>query len=194
MAAALGSLATQMFVPALPAAAIDLRTDTPTIQLTISLYLLGLAGGQIVCGPLADSHGRKRVLVLGMAVFALGSLLASLSLAAWQLLAVRVVQALGAAATLLGARAIIADSLGSERAAGGLAALMAATLLSPMVGPTVGGILVATAGWRSIFWILAAAGAVVTILSARLIRETLAGTGAPRIAGFASPRPARRSE
>ncbi len=177
VAAALGSLATQMLVPALPVAAVDLRTDAPTIQLAISLYLLGLGAGQVVCGPLADSFGRKTVLVGGIVLFAIGSLLAALSLAAWQLLAVRILQALGASATLLGARAIIADSLGPDRTASGIAALMAATLLSPMVGPWVGGVLVALTGWRSIFWILAAAGAIVALLAGRLVGETLAAPG-----------------
>lgn len=179
VAAALGSLATQMFLPALPAAAADLRTDASTMQLAIALYLLGLGCGQVVFGPVADSFGRKRVFVGGLVLFTLGSVLTALSLVAWQLLAVRVIQALGAAATLLGARAIIADSLGPDRTAGGIAALMAATLLSPMIGPSAGGVLVGFAGWRAIFWLLAAAGAVATILSAQLLRETLL---APRAA------------
>lgn len=177
-AAVLGSLAIQMFVPALPAAAADLRTDAPTIQLAISLYLIGLGCGQLVFGPLADSFGRKRVLVGGVALFVLGSVLAALSAAAWHLLAVRVVQALGGAAALLGARAIIADCMGPERAAGGIAALMTATLLSPMIGPTAGGVIVGLAGWRWIFWLLAAFGAVAFLLAARLLRETLVPPGA----------------
>ncbi len=178
LAAVLGSLATQMFVPALPAAAADLRTDAPTMQLTISLYLLGFGCGQMVCGPLADSFGRKYVLVGGIALFVLGSALAAMSVEPWQLLTVRVIQALGGAAALLGARAIVADSLGPERMAGGIAMLMTATLLSPMVGPTVGGVLVGFAGWRSIFWLLAGFGLFVGVLTSRLLRETLVPPGA----------------
>jgi DHA1 family bicyclomycin/chloramphenicol resistance-like MFS transporter len=158
------------------------------MQLTISLYLLGFGCGQIVCGPLADSFGRKHVLVGGIALFVLGSALAALSFQPWQLLAVRMIQALGGAAALLAARAIIADSLGPERMADGIAMLMTATLLSPMIGPTIGGVLVGLAGWRSIFWLLGGFGIVVGILAARLLRETLVPPGvAFRLGGiFAS--------
>ena len=179
LAAALGSLATQMFVPALPAAAVDLHSDAATMQLAISLYLLGLGCGQLIFGPVADSAGRKPVLLGGILLFVLGSLFAALSGRVWQLLAARVAQALGGAATLLGARATVADSLGPDRTAGGIAALMTATLLSPMIGPTAGGILVGAAGWRSIFWLLAALGGVAALLIWRLLGESLTG---PRIA------------
>ncbi|RYE01199.1 MAG: MFS transporter, partial [Sphingomonadales bacterium] len=76
---ALGSLAIHMFVPALPSVAREMASNPGTVQLTISLYLLGLGGGQLAAGPISDAIGRRPVLLAGIAIFITASSLAALA-------------------------------------------------------------------------------------------------------------------
>jgi MFS transporter, DHA1 family, multidrug resistance protein len=166
---ALGSFGIHMFVPAMPAAAHDLQALPSTLQLAISLYLAGLCAGQLIAGPAADQFGRRPVLVTGAALYTLGALGAAAALFPGQLLVARVVQSLGGAAALLSARALIADAGPPEHAARRLAGLMSIMLISPMLAPAVGGVVVSLGNWRSIFWTLATLGCIGLLISTLLL-------------------------
>jgi len=154
---ALGSLAIHMFVPAMPLAAKALHAPPAELELTLTVYLVGIAVGQIATGPLSDRFGRRPVLLSGATLFVLGSGLCCAAISIEMLLVARVVQALGASCGLVAARAIVGD-LGDSRGAGDMALLTAIVMLSPMLAPIIGSGIASLAGWRAIFAILAAAG------------------------------------
>lgn len=168
---ALGSLAIHMFVPAMPAVARELAAAPGTVQLSMSLYLFGLGGGQLAAGPISDAIGRPPVLFAGIVIFVAGSILAALSPSVEILLAARLVEAAGAAASMTAARALVSDLSAREDTPANLAALASAVLLSPTIAPTIGGALVSLAGWRTVFAVLAlaaiAAGAATALLVPR---------------------------
>lgn len=171
-ATALGSLAIQMFVPAMPIMARELNASAGVLQLGIAIYLLGLTGGQLFSGAVADTYGRRPVLLIGILLFAAGSLLAGVAGNAPVLLAGRLLQALGGSMTLVAGRSIVADTTKAERASSGMAALALITLISPALAPPIGGALVLLAGWRSIFFCLLALALLVGAAAFALITET----------------------
>ena len=105
-----GTLAMHIFVPALPAAAQDLGAGKAAMQSTISLYILGLAGGQLVYGPLSDGYGRRPALLSGLALYAAASLGAAFAGGVQTLVAARLLQAFGGCAGLVIGRAIVRDT------------------------------------------------------------------------------------
>ncbi|RYY45363.1 MAG: Bcr/CflA family efflux MFS transporter [Sphingomonadales bacterium] len=175
---ALGSLAIHMFVPAMPAVARELAAPPGTVQLTISLYLLGLGGGQLAAGPISDAIGRRPVLFAGIVIFVAGSILASLAPSVEILLAARLIEAAGAAASMIAARALVSDLSAREDTPANLAALASAVLLSPTIAPTIGGTLVSLAGWRAVFAVLALSGIAAGATAAWLVPRQPA-LGAP---------------
>ncbi len=177
--AALGSLATQLLVPALPQLARDLHTGPGDAQLVVSLFLVGLGGGQLLTGPLADRLGRKPVLLAGLALYCLGSLAAALAPSLPLLLAARVVQALGGATGVVVARVLVGDLFPPEETAGRQATLMAVVLISPALAPVIGGALSEVAGWRALFGGLALAGLAGSALAATSLPEAPARSPAP---------------
>lgn len=179
---ALGSLAIHLFVPAMPAVARDLAASPATVQLAVSLYLLGLGGGQLIAGPVSDAIGRRPVLLAGTGIFVAGSIAAALAPDAHVLLVARFIEACGAAAAVVAARTIVSDLSPRADAAANLALLTSAILLSPTLAPTIGGALVSLAGWRFVFVTLALTGALIAALAIFLIPAHAPHAERPRLA------------
>jgi DHA1 family bicyclomycin/chloramphenicol resistance-like MFS transporter len=171
---ALGSMAIHMFVPAMPAAAVSLGADRSALQLALTVYLIGVAAGQLATGPLSDRIGRRPVLIGGTMLFVAGSALcwAAGSIAA--LLVGRMVQALGASSGLVAGRAMVGDR-GGAGGARDMALLTAIVMLSPMLAPVIGSAIADTLGWRAIFAVLALCGALCALAIRHWLGETLAG-------------------
>ncbi|WP_191059704.1 Bcr/CflA family efflux MFS transporter [Geminicoccus harenae] len=167
-----GTLAMHMFVPALPAAAADLDASVGAMQMTISLYIVGLAVGQLVYGPLSDCFGRRPTLLAGLTLYTAAGLGAALAPGAGSLIAARLLQALGGCAGLALGRAIVRDTTGSHDAVRRLALLNLMTMAGPALAPMSGSTLSATLGWRSIFLALVTLGAVNLLSVWRLLPET----------------------
>ncbi len=167
-----GTLAMHVFVPALPVAAVDLGAAPGPMQLTVSLYIMGLALGQLVYGPLSDRLGRRPTLMAGLVLYTAASLAAAAAPDAEVLIVLRLFQALGGCAGLVLGRAIVRDTALPTDAARRLALMNLMVTLGPGVAPLVGSALAGTFGWRSIFLALAAFGAVNILLSWRLLPET----------------------
>ncbi|MFC0407341.1 multidrug effflux MFS transporter [Roseomonas elaeocarpi] len=167
-----GTLAMHIFVPALPAAARDLGASTATMQGAISFYLVGLAVGQLFYGPVSDVHGRKPVLMVGLALYTLAGLAALLAPGAGVLIGARLIQALGGCAGLALGRAMVRDTAGPQEAASRLALLNLMVSAGPGLAPAVGGALTATLGWRSIFALLCLMGATSILLCWWRLPET----------------------
>jgi DHA1 family bicyclomycin/chloramphenicol resistance-like MFS transporter len=161
-----------MVVPVLPLF-VPVFTETPAhVQLVVSLYLAGIAAGQLVYGPVSDRSGRRPVFLGGLAAFLVGTALCG---AAWSLpalIAGRVLQALGACAGIVLSRAIIRDVNEREAAARGLALVMMAMTLAPAISPALGAYLAEWFGWRAVFAVLGGLGAVVLVASVIRLGET----------------------
>lgn len=176
-----GTLAMHMFVPALPGAARTLGVSAAAMQLTITVYIAGLAGGQLVYGPLSDSVGRRPMLIIGLALYTLAGFAAAMASGLHALLAARLFQALGGCAGLALGRAIVRDSAPTDEAVGGLALLNLMMMVGPGLAPLLGSALASTLGWRSIFVVLTALGAFTLVCTYRLLPETSRPTGSLKI-------------
>ncbi|SHJ00682.1 MFS transporter, DHA1 family, bicyclomycin/chloramphenicol resistance protein [Roseomonas rosea] len=167
-----GTVGMYLFVPALPGAAIDLGATTGAMQLTVSLYVLGLALGQPVYGPLSDRFGRRPVLVGGLVLYTLAGLVACLAPNAEVLIAARLFQALGGCAGLVLGRAIVRDTSEAKLAAQRLALLNLMVTVGPGLAPLLGSAVVATAGWRVALVLLCLLGVANLAFTWRLLPET----------------------
>ncbi len=160
-----GTLAMHIFVPALPEAARDLGASVGGMQLTVSVYILGLAVGQLAYGPLSDRFGRRPVLMAGLVLYALAGLAAAFAPDVHSLIVARLLQALGGCAGLVIGRAIVRDTALPQEAARRLAMMNLMVAIGPGAAPIVGGVLASSLGWRSIFFALALLGTSSTCCS-----------------------------
>ena len=170
---ALGPLTIDMYLPALPALVDDLATTSATVQLTLTGTLAGLALGQLLVGPLSDSFGRRRPLLVGVSLHVLASLLCLVAPNIAVLGGLRVLQGLGAAAATVVAMAIVRDLFEGRAAATLFARLMLVLGVAPVLAPTIGGEVLRFVSWRGVFAVLAAIGLAMVVLAARAVPETL---------------------
>lgn len=168
----IGPATLNILVPALPALAGRLSTDTGTVQLTLSLYLLSLATAQLLLGPLSDRFGRRPVVLAGLALSVLASLAAIAASSIGALIGARIVQAAGASTGIVVGRAIIRDLFERERAASMLGLVTTAMVIAPMIAPLVGGILDTAFGWEAIFLFIALFSAGVLLWALPVLPET----------------------
>jgi len=147
----MSSLSLNILVPAIPSMVAKFATDPANVQLTISLYLLGLAVAQLVFGPLSDRFGRRPVVLMGLALAGLAGTAAILVTSIAGLIIARVFQSLGASTGQTIGRAIIRDLYDREHAASMIGLVTSVVVLMPMVAPLIGGILDTLLGWESIF-------------------------------------------
>ncbi|QKV75456.1 multidrug effflux MFS transporter [Amycolatopsis sp. Hca4] len=158
---AFGPLSIDMYLPALPRMAADLHAADSTVQLTLSAFIVGLALGQLVLGPLSDALGRRRPLLVGLALYVVGSVLCAVSPDAWLLVAARLVQSLGAAAGIVIARATVRDLFSGTAMTKFFSTLMLVSGLAPILAPLIGGQLLTWTSWRGVFVVLTAFGALL---------------------------------
>ena len=161
------------YLPGLPELARDFGVSPSAAQVTVTTYLLGLALGQLLSGPLSDVHGRRRPLVAGMAVFTVTTLACSLAPSLYVLAGMRLVQGTAAAVGVAVGRAIVRDLYAGAAGARYLSRLMMVIGLAPILAPIVGGQLLRFTSWRGVFVALAVLGLALTAIGARLLPETL---------------------
>ncbi len=166
-----------ILVPVLPLIGADFAVSRGTIQLTITLYLFAIAGGQLLYGPVSDRFGRRPTLLAALFLYVAASAVAGLAATIATLLIARVVQAIGSCGGLVLGRAIVRDSAGPGEAASRMALLTMVQSLAPGIGPAVGGFLGAWFGWRSIFVMLVALGLVTLGGVILALPETAASRG-----------------
>ena len=147
----IGPTTLNVVVPALPQMANRLASDVATIQLAVTVYLLALAAGQLVMGPLSDRFGRRPVVLAGLALTAAASVLAISVGTVGSLIVARVLQAFGASAGIVVSRAIIRDLFDRNRAASMIGLVATVMVVVPTLGPLIGGLLDMGFGWESIF-------------------------------------------
>lgn len=170
---AFGPLSIDMYLPAFPAMTGDLRTAEPTLQLTLTAFVMGLALGQLIIGPLSDALGRRRPLVAGIAVYAIASVLCALAPSAELLIGARVLQAIGAAAGIVIARATVRDLFSGTAMTKFFSMLMLVNGLAPILAPVIGGQVLQWMSWRGIFVVLTVFGALLLIVVTFALPEPL---------------------
>jgi len=169
-----GPLSMDLYLPGLPSMAHDLSAPAWAAQLTITTSMLGLAGGQLVAGPISDARGRRGPLLAGLTAYMVASLLCAMSPTIWVLLALRLIQGAAGAAGIVIARAIVRDVHSGLAAARFFAMLVLVSALAPILAPLVGGQLLHVTDWRGIFVFLAGIGAALLFAAWWMLPDTLA--------------------
>src|SRR5262249_44552493 len=185
-----GTLAMHIFVPALPEAARDLGSSVGAMQLTMSVYVFGLAVGQLAYGPLADRFGRRPVLIVGLLIYTVTGIWAYFASTVEMPIVVRLLQALGGCSGMVIGRAIVRDTSLPNESARRLAVMNLMVAVGPGIAPLLGSALSTGFGWRSIFVLLAGLGVVNLAFTLWLLRETrsdAAAAHAPQLARHYRP-------
>jgi DHA1 family bicyclomycin/chloramphenicol resistance-like MFS transporter len=158
---AVGPLALNIFMPSMPGLQSEFSVSYGVAQLTLTLYLIGMAVCQLVYGPISDRVGRRPMLLFGMALFVVASVMAALAPSIHVLIAARLLQAVGGAAGIVLARAMVRDVFDRETSASVISYITMAFVVAPMVAPAIGGYIDVHGGWRLGFWVLAGLGGAV---------------------------------
>ena len=148
-----------LYLPAFPAIARTFGASASEVQATLSVFVFGLAGGQLLYGPLFDRFGRRAPLLFGIALFVAGTVLAALAPTIELLLLARLLQAGGAAAGIVAPRAVVTDLFAERDAAAVYSVLGQIQMLAPIIAPVLGAAILQWSGWRASFWLLVLMGA-----------------------------------
>jgi DHA1 family bicyclomycin/chloramphenicol resistance-like MFS transporter len=173
LATAVGPLSTDMYLPALPAMADDLGVGPGAMQQSITWCLVGLASGQLIGGALSDRWGRRRPVVIGLAAYAIVTLLIAPVSFVPLLIALRFVQGLAGGTAVAIARAVVRDLYSGTDAARFFSRLALIFGLAPILGPVLGGLMLRVTSWRGIFVVLSGLAVLLTALLAAKLAETL---------------------
>lgn len=169
---ALAPMAIDMYLPAMTPLAADLSVSVEHAGQSISVFLLGIAGGQLVAGPLSDRLGRRPLFLSGLCLFTLAAIVAALTSSFIILLAARLVQALGACAAMVTGRAIVRDRMNATESARFFSMLALIGGLAPILAPLLGTLLIQVGDWRLTFWVMAGFAALLLTSGAIVMPES----------------------
>lgn len=171
----LGPFNIDMYLPGFPDIADDFNARASLVQMSLTACLIGLAAGQVIVGPLSDSHGRRKPLLIGISLFAVSSLLCAISPNIAAFIAARFLQGLTASAGIVLSRAVVRDVFSGKELTKFFALLMVINATAPMIAPMTGGalLLIPFASWKSIFYFLSFLGLFITIVIYFRLKETL---------------------
>src|SRR6266852_2712208 len=161
-----------LLVPALPVLASTFGRDISIAQMTVSLYMVGIACSQIIMGPLSDRFGRRPVLLAGLGLMVAASTGCIFAETLPQLIAARFLQAMGGATGMVVSRAIIRDLYSRERIGAMISLVIAVMMIAQMLSPLTGGLLETAFGWRAIFYVITAASLIIAVAIAFALPET----------------------
>ncbi|RSL30301.1 Bcr/CflA family efflux MFS transporter [Salibacterium salarium] len=171
--AAFGPLTIDMYLPSFPSIANDLGTSASLVQLSLTACLLGLAGGQLVIGPVSDMKGRKGPMMISLSAYVAASILCVFAPSIWVLIAARFLQGFSASAGIVISRAVVRDLYTGKELTKFFALLMLVNGLAPILAPVAGGIVLELTTWHGVFAILSFIGLFMLITVFMLLPETL---------------------
>jgi DHA1 family bicyclomycin/chloramphenicol resistance-like MFS transporter len=166
-------LAMDMYLPALPEVTRSLHAPAATVQLTLTACLAGMALGQLVIGPMSDRWGRRRPLLIGLAVYVVATALCAVAPNVELLVAFRLAQGLAGAAGIVIARAVVRDLYDGMAMARFFSTLMLISGVAPIVAPLIGGQILRVTDWRGVFVVLTGVGALLAAVVWMRLPETL---------------------
>ncbi|CAM2858574.1 multidrug effflux MFS transporter [Vibrio rarus] len=160
--AAISPFATDSYLAAIPIIANDLSAETSYVAITVSLYVFGLAIGQLLGGPLSDKYGRKAIIVLGLLIFSAASIAIGFIDSLHQMWCFRIIQAVGGGVAVVGVPAIIRDRTSGKETARLFSLVMFIGAIAPSIAPSVGTLILKLLGWH---WIFIAMGLFALVIS-----------------------------
>lgn len=172
---AIGPFSIDLYLPAFDVIAEDFNTSVDKVQLTLTSYFIGIAFGQMGYGPLLDKYGRKKPLLVGLAIYFVASLMCIFTRDINHLIFLRFLQALGSCGGMVGARAMVTDYYSSREAAKVFSLLMLVIGVSPILAPSIGAFMLTHFDWHYIFLFLAVLSLLIFIATAFLLPESYAG-------------------
>jgi DHA1 family bicyclomycin/chloramphenicol resistance-like MFS transporter len=170
--AACGPISIDMYLPSLPTIAQTFAISAGSAQTTLTSFMFGFSIGMLLYGPLSDTYGRRPVLLGGIVMYVIASIACALSFSIGSLVTFRFVQALGAGAASVLARAIARDAHEPADAARVLSMLAIVTSIGPLLAPLIGGQLLLLGGWRTVFVALTLFGSVCAVTAFLKVPET----------------------
>lgn len=170
---AIGALSIDMFLPGLPEIKNDFHTTTSNAQLTLSLFMIGLALGNLFAGPISDATGRKKPLWISMFIYTLASLGIVFVTNIEIMIALRFIQGVTGGAASVISRAIASDMYKGKELTKFLSLLMLVNGVAPVIAPAIGGVILSLAVWRMVFIILTVFGILMVIGSLTKVPESL---------------------
>jgi DHA1 family bicyclomycin/chloramphenicol resistance-like MFS transporter len=160
-----GPVSVDLYLPSFPELADHFGSSVDTVQLSLSTYMVGLAVGQAVYGRLADTYGRRRPLLMGMALYVAVSIACAYAPSVGALIGLRAIQGFAGCAGMVISRAIVRDLFAGAAAARFFSLLMLVFGIAPVLAPLLGGQILALGSWRAIFVTLAAYGVACLALT-----------------------------
>lgn len=167
-----GPMSTDVYLPSLPSLVTAFDSDVATVQLTLSVFLVGFAVAQLVYGPVSDRFGRRPAILAGVTIFTAASIACALATSIEMLILCRFLQALGACCGPVLGRAVVRDLYGPDRSARILAYMSMSMALAPAIGPIIGGVLQQEFGWQATFWLLVGFGVLMLASVLGLLGES----------------------
>jgi MFS transporter, DHA1 family, multidrug resistance protein len=168
-----GALSTDAYVSSLPAVQASLRTSSSVTQLTMTAFIIGMAAGQLLSGPISDARGRRTMVLTACLAFTALSVTCALATSGWLLVGERALQGIAAGTAIAVGRAVVNDAFDGRAATTMFGTLMAVSLIGPVVAPPIGTGLAALGDWRTVFWFLALVGVAMWVAALRALPETL---------------------
>ncbi|MFP1983209.1 Bcr/CflA family multidrug efflux MFS transporter [Lonsdalea quercina] len=166
-------LAIDMYLPALPVIAKEFDVEAGRVQMTLSAYIFGFAIGQIFYGPMSDSVGRRPVILGGVIMFTIAAVACALSQTVEQLVAMRFLHGLSAASASVVINALMRDLFSKEEFSRMMSFVILVMTVAPLLAPILGGALLFWLNWHAIFWTIAAASLLTSVLVWKYVRESL---------------------
>ena len=170
--AAVAPVSTDLYLPGFPALGRDLAASASEVQLTLTTFLVGMAVGQLVVGPLSDRWGRRGPLVASAALCVLAGVVCAVAPSLQVLAAARLVQGFAGAGGMVIGRAVIADLVTGRAAAKAFTLMLTVGGVAPVLAPFVGGLLVGPVGWRGLLWTVAGLCAAMLLGVLAVVEET----------------------
>lgn len=165
-------LSTDIYLPALPKMVENLNTSTSIVNLTLIFFFVFYALGTILWGPLSDKYGRRTILIVGLAIYTIASILCIFSGNVYELILFRILQSIGCGAATAVSTAIVKDSYSGRKLVTVLALVQSMAMLSPIISPVIGAMILSKLSWRGVFGVLSFLG-ILTFAGSIAMEETI---------------------